>query len=385
MDTCTKFENKASLLITNNSSDSVFLAAVSGGADSMAMLAALCALKDSGLIGKDALFCLHVEHALRSAEESLGDAEFVRAFCQSHGVECRIKHIPPGKIESLAQRKGIGIEAAARFFRYKALSREAARLGARTLILTGHTKDDLLETALMRILRGVGPAGLAAMQESSEQRTGNKKHNEDRAVILRPLLSMSRADVISYLQAKRITWREDSSNTDEKFLRNKIRHRLVPLLNELFPSWKTGVGAMAETQSLVSSFLTGEAAVRIAWKKNFHNEPLRTEIKKEGLVLSTDKNLFFAQPLIIREEAIFQGINTLCASAASVPPCEKIRTKSIKRSVIRRFCAGTITAADLGKIGIRQEKGKIFLFKAPKEFFECGVSRLIIQSRLDNL
>ena len=113
-----------------------FLAAVSGGADSMAMLAALCAVTQ-----KENIFCLHVDHGLRPAEESSGDAEFVRDFCREAGINCDVVSIPPGKIALFARRRGIGIEAAARFFRRRALFRQAARLGENVVILTAHTKD----------------------------------------------------------------------------------------------------------------------------------------------------------------------------------------------------------------------------------------------------
>ncbi|MCL2442458.1 MAG: tRNA lysidine(34) synthetase TilS [Treponema sp.] len=329
------------------------LLAVSGGADSMAMLAALCVV-----VPKERLFCLHVEHGLRPAEESRGDADFVRVYCKEQGIECSVVHIPPGKIASYAQRRGIGIEAAARFFRHRALFREAERLGENTCILFAHTKDDLLETALMRVLRGAGPAGLTAMPSIKNIKRGTKK-----ARIIRPLLSMSRSDVIKYLQVRNLSWREDSTNTDTQFLRNRIRHQLVPLLNEFFPSWKKGVEVMAQTQSLTAGFINNEAQARIKWEINSF--------------YSTDIDNFYMQPLIIREEALFLAIDELLKNVKN--------PRSVKRAVVRRFCAGDITAADLGPVRIRQEKGKILLFKAQKEFFESGVSLLIKEPSFDNL
>jgi len=334
-----KFEEKVFTVLKDYPLDTVFLAAVSGGADSIAMLTALSVVKC-----KDSIFCLHVEHGLR-AEESLGDAVFVREYCEKLGIKYRIVSIPPGKITAFAESKGVGIEAAARFFRHRVLSREAARLkvarlGNNTHILIAHTKDDMLETVLMRLLRGCGPAGLAMMPE----KTGR---------IIRPLLFMNRIDVIQYLTEKKLSWREDSTNTDEKFLRNKIRRRLIPLLSEDFPSWKSGVSRMAETQSFTADFIAEEA------KQNVHWTP--------GSSLSTDADNFFAQPLIIREEALFQGINLL----------GKSRVKTIKRAVIRKFCAGTVTTVDLGPERVRREGGKILLLRVEKEFFECGVSLLI--------
>jgi len=314
----------------------------------MALLTALLAIRDSGVVGKDALFCLHVEHGIRPPEESKGDAEFVREFCKSSGIECKIENIPPGKIAALARKKGIGIEAAARFFRHRAFSKEANRLGEKTIILLAHTKDDLLETALMRILRGAGSVGLAAMPVS-------------RGRLLRPLLKMTRADVVEYLKTKNISWREDSTNADEKYLRNRIRRALIPLLNDAFPSWKSGVFNMAQTQSLTADFIAGEAIARVKWHEVAHNATSHA-------VFTEAKN-FFAQDQIIREEAVFLAIDELLKNKKNPRP--------VKRAVVRRFCAGVVNAADLGPVKIVREGEKIILSRAQKEFFENGISRLL--------
>jgi len=322
----------------------------------MALLTALLALRDSGVIGKDALFCLHVEHGIRPAEESQGDAEFVREFCKSNGIECKIENIPPGKAVDLARKKGIGIEAAARFFRHRAFSKEASRLGEKTIILLAHTKDDLLETALMRILRGAGSAGLSAMPVK-------------RGRLLRPLLKMTRADVVEYLKAKNISWREDSTNADEKYLRNRIRRSLIPLLNDTFPSWKSGVFNMAQTQSLTAEFIASEAIARVKWHEISRNGLKNSAGGKFPVSVFTEAKNFFAQEQIIREEAVFLAIDELLKNRKNPRP--------VKRAVVRRFCAGVVNAADLGHVKISREGEKIILSRAQKEFFESGISRLL--------
>jgi len=365
-----QFEKNVSSFLDSCAKDTPLLIAVSGGADSMALLAALCAVKKD--VVKKRLLCLHVEHGIRPADESCADADFVEAFCEKNGIECKVKHIAPGKAVSLAKRKGIGIEAAARFYRHRALRKEAKTLGDNTLILLAHTKDDLLETVLMRVLRGAGSGGLAAMP----RRKGN---------LVRPILEMTRADVINYLKARQITWREDSTNADTRYLRNKIRHQLIPLLNDSFPSWKTGVDALAKTQSLTAEFLLKEAKEHIKWEavKTSHEGTKEQGKKKE---IHTDEKNFFIQPLILREEAVFYGIDilssirVLCAlkTESFMPPCEHLSpAKSIKRKAVRQFCEGNSNAADLGFVKIKRENGKIFLLKAGKECFESGISRLI--------
>jgi len=359
MDTCTRFEDKINSCLNSCPADAPLLLAVSGGADSMAMLTVLHAIA-----GERKIFCLHVEHGIRPANESCGDAEFVRTFCNKNGIECNVISIPQGKVAVFAQRWGIGIEAAARHYRHKALSREATRLGEKTLILLGHTKDDLLELALMRILRGVGPCGLAAMPQK-------------RGRLFRPLLDMTRCDILNYLNAKNVSWREDSTNDDTRFLRNQIRQQLIPFLNESFSSWKTGVESMAQTQSLAAGFIADEARTRINWQKNLPRTNIHPapsfgagQDQHEQFFYFTEEEIFFAQALIIREEAVFQAINAIFLR-------EKNHNKSIKRAVVRKFCSGAVKAADLGVVRIKREKGMVLLSMIKDEFFETGISRLI--------
>ncbi|MDR0323788.1 MAG: tRNA lysidine(34) synthetase TilS, partial [Treponema sp.] len=302
------FEKQTASALKDCPAGTTFLAAVSGGADSMAMLTAL-----STVVNKEQIFCLHVEHGLRPEEESSGDAEFVRHYCKKSGIRCCIVSIPRGKIVSFAQRKGTGVEAAARLFRHRALLKEALRQGNNTRILIAHTKDDALELALMRILRGAGSPGLAAMPVKKGR-------------IIRPLLSISRADVIDYLSEKKISWREDSTNTDVVFLRNRIRQQLVPVLNDSFPSWKKGLACMGETQLLTAAFLVKEAQTRVCWKTR-KSSAQKTE---RFPVLFTDAGNFFSQPQIIREEALFQGIDSY--SKALMQKHRGKKHDSVKRS-----------------------------------------------------
>jgi tRNA(Ile)-lysidine synthase len=344
-------ENAVTAALGRCPPQTIFLASVSGGADSMAMLAALVAIRDAqpGL----ELRCIHVEHGIRPAAESRGDAEFVRSFCKKFGVPCHVTCIKPGKAAALAKSRGIGIEAAARLYRRRAWHRHLRRLETegRQLeaenrqtqlrpirILVAHTADDMRETTLMRILRGSGPNGLAAMPAS-------------RGRILRPLVRLSRRDVLDYLTARKITWREDSTNTDTKLLRNRIRRLLIPQLNEHFPQWGGAIAALAETQSLTADFIRKEASHRIKWQTIHY--PLPTNHYYP--LITTNYPLFLAQPAIIREEALFQGINKLGIPA------------KIKRVNIRHFAQGKLTAIDLGQLQLRRDSHHIMILRVPKE------------------
>ncbi|MDR1903891.1 MAG: tRNA lysidine(34) synthetase TilS [Treponema sp.] len=335
----------------------VFLAAVSGGSDSTAMLAALAALRQGQGF---TLYCLHVEHGIRSAEESKGDAEAVRGLCGKLNVPCRIVHIAPGRIAAAAGKWGTGIEAAARFFRHRVWLREARRLGAGR-VLAAHTRDDVLELLLMRFLRGSGPAGLAGIPR-------------ERGCVLRPMLALGREDVLGYLDECNIPYRTDSTNADTKYLRNRIRLRLIPRLNVLFPGWQKPVLSLAETQAMSASFLKAEAEKRIPWHSG--RSGLEPKINAAA-ILSADRGVFFAEPLIVREEALFLAADKLAPQSGN--------EATLKRSTIRRFAAGKTGAADLGGLQLESSSGMVNIWKKGKDFFERGFLLLIKEPGVYNL
>jgi len=321
------FEAHLHAALENHEPGTAYLAAVSGGADSTAMLVALAALRTEAPFK---IFCVHVEHGIRPAEESLGDAKAVRTLCEKLKVPCRVITVPKGKIATFASENGTGIEAAARHFRHRALSAERRRVNA-DWILTAHTRDDLLETLLMRFLRGSGPAGLAPMMRNKGR-------------ILRPLLDETRQDVLSYLEEKNIQYRTDSTNDDISFLRNRVRHKLVFVLDAHFPSWRSSVLAMAETQELVADFLESEAKRRLPWE----------DLPGEALLRLREED-FLSAPPILREEAVFAAVDLLAQRDS------KRLLQSPKRSVIRRAVAIEGTAADLGPARLDRRNGFITL------------------------
>jgi tRNA(Ile)-lysidine synthase len=149
-----------------------------------------------------------------------------------------------------------------------------------------------------------------------------------------------------------------------------VRRILVPLLDESFPGWKKGLTAMAETQSLAAKFFTGKAERQIIWEQQAGD-------------FVTDAQNFFSQDRIIREEALFQGIETFSSLRASVR--ERARFHSIKRSVVRRFCEISGKASHLGPLDVRQKDGKVVLSAKKKDLSESGFSLLIKEPGLYNL
>jgi tRNA(Ile)-lysidine synthase len=194
------------------------LAALSGGPDSTALVAALASLRDAGAVA--ALSAVHVDHGLRPGA---ADQEAAAAACRALGVPLtRVAvAVPPGNVQAEARRK-----------RYAALRAEADRAGA-TRIATGHTRTDQAETVLLRLLRGAGARGLAGIPPR-------------RGAIVRPLLDRSRAEVLAYLAAAGLPWREDPTNASPRYARNRVRHELVPVLATLAPAAERAIARSAE-------------------------------------------------------------------------------------------------------------------------------------------
>lgn len=193
-------------------SDLTVLVAVSGGADSVALLRGLHAVRAPG---PGRLVVAHFNHGLRGADSD-ADERFVSELCQSLSIECQT-----GRPHSRLQTAGEGLEAAARNARYEFLTTAAEQLGARYLA-SAHTADDQAETILHHVLRGTGLAGVAGMRAARALNPA--------VTLVRPLLETRRADVLGYLAAIDQPFREDASNADLQFTRNRIRGELLPLL-----------------------------------------------------------------------------------------------------------------------------------------------------------
>lgn len=195
--------------------DSHVLAAVSGGADSTALLLLLAECLDKGLIGK--LSAAHFNHRLRGMNAD-ADEQFCRELCERLAVPF---FSGSGDVLSLAKEQGDGIENAARMMRYAYLRQVMSETGA-DCIATAHHADDQAETVLQHFLRGTGPKGLCGMSPRSGE-------------IARPLLHWSRKDILKYLADQNQTYCLDETNQDIRYSRNRIRLELIPALEKLQP------------------------------------------------------------------------------------------------------------------------------------------------------
>ena len=190
--------------------------AISGGADSVALLRLVHAIASAG---EASLQAAHLNHRLRGAESD-DDAQFVVELCRQLDVPLHLKQVD---VSVLAEQGGEGLEVAARHARYEFFKQIAQRNGP-ILLLTAHTADDQAETILHRIVRGTGLAGLRGIPR--------RRRLVDRSYVERPLLDLRRNELLEYLLQLHQSYREDSSNRDARFTRNRLRHELLVELGQ---------------------------------------------------------------------------------------------------------------------------------------------------------
>ena len=214
-------------------------AAVSGGADSVALALWLCEHGGPGPSRAKArdlrspqrisfAGIIHVNHKLRGAESDRDEA-FCRALANRLGVAIEVIEAP------VSQATGRSPESTARAARYRAFAAAASRLGA-TRVATAHTADDQAETVLLRLLRGAGNRGVSGIRA-------------ERGIYVRPFLSCRRTDVRAWLGALGESWCEDSTNDDRSIARNRVRHDLLPVIEAIAPG---GIDALARAAALAA-------------------------------------------------------------------------------------------------------------------------------------
>lgn len=223
------------------------LVALSGGADSVALLHLLLAMD----FPADRITAAHLDHALRPG--SAADAEFAAATARGAGVAFVGTRID---VARRARRGGEGVEAAARRVRYRWLA-EAARAAGRGIVLTAHHLDDQAETVLLRVLRGTGPEGLAGIRRRA------RLPGRPPVDLVRPLLGVRRAALEGWLAARDVPWRTDPTNLDGSNLRSRLRTRLLPRLRHDVPHLDERLAALADLAPAPAPPGSGTDAVRI--------------------------------------------------------------------------------------------------------------------------
>ncbi|MBE6611850.1 MAG: tRNA lysidine(34) synthetase TilS [Ruminococcaceae bacterium] len=224
------------------------LVGYSGGADSSALLRLLweyCSKR--GIY----LCAVHVHHGIRGTEADR-DAAFCKAQCEHLSVDffCEYADVP-----TLAKESGRGIEETARDCRYAAFAKIAAADARISHIATAHNADDQAETVLLHLIRGCGIDGLCGIPT---------ERTLDGVTVIRPLIGVSKCDIVGYCAENRIEYILDSTNSDTAYARNFVRHELLPGILHLNPSALTAISRMTAALSEDSEYLASEAAAFFA-------------------------------------------------------------------------------------------------------------------------
>jgi tRNA(Ile)-lysidine synthase len=252
--------------------------ALSGGVDSVVLLHLL---KDRGVSA------VHVHHGLSPNADAW--AQFCRKLCRQWDVPLTVKRVRVAKA-------GEGPEAAARAARYGVLKKSAF-----DVVLLAHHIDDQAETVLMNLLRGAGVAGARGMPAAG--RLGRKR-------LLRPLLEVSREDILAYAREQGLHWVEDESNADETLTRNFVRRRLAPLIASRFPAWKASVARAARhfskqeirAEELLRAYLrerglkSPSEAKLVEMLKQLTSRGARTLVEHEGMRLRVYRGRLCVEP-----------------------------------------------------------------------------------------
>jgi len=296
------------------------VAAVSGGSDSVALLHILNDLSKAGVLRLDSV--AHLNHATRG-DASDGDEAFCRSLADALGVPCIAERVD---VPQRARQERLSIEVAARQARQAFLERVRASRGA-DRIATAHTADDQAETVLLRLVRGAGLRGLGGIAPS-------------RDVWIRPLLSVSRAELRDELVERGQTWREDSSNLDLANPRNRVRHELLPYLaREFNPSARDALTRLADLARADEAAL--EAAAKSAAASVLHLEGDSVRVTTEALS---------ALPEAIQRRIVRQAVEMLGPGAA--PGLDDV-------DAVRSVAAGERAAAEI--CGLRVEPSGAFV------------------------
>ena len=236
-------------LLSGYPADEPMLVALSGGADSSALLSLMCEYR--ARVGCK-LIAAHVNHGIRGAEygfEADRDEKFCRMICEKLDVELCVEHTD---VPARAKKTGKSLETEARDQRYTFFAKIMNERGIK-LLATAHNADDDLETQIFNLARGCGIEGLAGIPES------RGFDAVDGGTVIRPLLRSKKAEIIEYCRENNIDFVTDSTNLEDDCTRNLLRHRIIPELEGLFPSLHRAAGRLHESAAEDSDFILSEA------------------------------------------------------------------------------------------------------------------------------
>lgn len=308
---------------------------VSGGPDSMTLLNILISLREKQNYN---LVVAHINHGLR--KEANDETKYVEEFCNKNNIKCYIKLM---NVEDFAKKERIGIEEAGRRIRYNFFE-EIAKKEKAQKIATAHTANDNAETVIMNIIRGTSTSGLKGIDIKRDNR------------YIRPLLEITRKEVEDYCILKNLNPKEDNSNKENIYTRNKVRNELIPYIEKNFnPNLIKCINRMSELAHIQNEYM--QRQVEEKYKKLVIQETIKNkeEGKKEIILNLKEYN---KQDLVIKNEIILYTINRLLGTCQNI---EKIHISDIVKLCNNNIGNKYLTPNK--NIKILVNKGKIFFKK----------------------
>ncbi len=239
--------------------DTPQLIALSGGADSMALVYTLKELLLMSGSGTDTLWTAYFNHNLRPEKELEKETALIASAVTSWGLKLIVGQADPGEIEKRARETKSSLEDTARDFRYRFLESTREEKGCRYIVLAHHGNDQA-ETMVTRFFQGAGMAGLKGILPV----TGDRR--------IRPLLSFPKKELLRCLVEEGVPWSEDSTNKDRDILRNHLRDGLIPEIDRVFPGYETSLVYLSEKITRYDNFLSrqGESIIWEEDDRGFH-------------------------------------------------------------------------------------------------------------------
>ena len=337
--TLNRFENKVAEFIRGNSlfaGAEKILLAVSGGADSTALLYIMCVLKDKGVLRSE-LVCAHINHQLRGAEAD-ADEKFVIEQAAKLNLPVITKK---ADVRGFAKRNKLSIETAARTLRIENLL-EIAKENKCGCMVTAHQKNDNAETIVQRLLRGTGFRGLGGIRP---------KRKFDEVWFVRPLLCVGRDEIIEYLNSRNLKWRTDRTNEDCRYKRNYIRHLLLPALQR--EAGNCLVERLFDLSSSVQRFCElVDGYVGGVWPEL---------VERDEDTLKFDAEKFLSQPEPVKIELVRRCLNEIGEGERDLT---EGHYKKILQTAERNIDGGKIELP--GGFTVIKEQGKLFFIRPRK-------------------
>lgn len=223
--------------------------------------------------GAESLGVAHCNFQLRGTDSD-GDEQLVRSQCEQYGIRCFVKRFDT---KSYAAEQKLSIQESARNLRFAYFFELKASQGFER-IATAHHADDAIETFFINLMRGSGPRGLSGITEDPERG------------LIRPMLHLSRAEIEAYAQSHKIQWREDSSNASDAYLRNQLRHQLLPLMHDLKPGFGAvmhrNMAIQAQVDVLIKTEVAHYSAAHFKQLEEHKWELARTAHPSEALLVA---------------------------------------------------------------------------------------------------